>query len=435
MRRSRSGARDRKPRRCIRAQSRQGLIATGAASAALRSGPDARTIGLRGDASGRDAPDPSRHRRPHRAALLVAIGLVLAVGFGRAWRGDLAGATAPWWAYLFLMLLAVAMLALAAAVSIDPRPLQLRQALGGAALVWLIVLVVIAIGAAGASRTTREAWLLVILAVVVSAALADLAVTTRVVAGPAGEIGLFQRLGAVIVFAVAILMAAGAAVIVVSLARAVWRRDRPGRAGRPPAVGSRRGDRGPATRHVRDRGDRHAARGRRHVPRSGVREPAQQRPAHHHPGRDRGRDRRDHRGHPHLRSGARPVGRRGRGPRRARCGGGAHRFGSDVILQTAGARLADPDARHGAPRRRPRAVDRREPPGAARLHHRRRQPERVRDRARPGARVRGGHDRPARADGSRGAPGRHRARARATSATSTPATRCTSRSSSASSRS
>jgi heat shock protein HtpX len=155
--------------------------------------------------------------------VLVVVGLLLAIGFGRAWRGDLAGATAPWWAYLFLMILAVAMLALAAAVSIDPRPLQLRQSLAGAALVWLVVLVVIAVGAAGASRSSREAWLLVILAVAVGAALVDLAVTTKVVAGPTGDVGPFQRLGAVIVFALAIFMAAGAAVIVVSLVRAVWR--------------------------------------------------------------------------------------------------------------------------------------------------------------------------------------------------------------------
>ena len=60
--------------------------------------------------------------------VLAVVGLVLAVGFGRAWRGDLAGATAPWWAYLFLMLLAIAMLALAAAVD-HRRPLQLRQSL------------------------------------------------------------------------------------------------------------------------------------------------------------------------------------------------------------------------------------------------------------------------------------------------------------------
>ncbi len=155
--------------------------------------------------------------------VLAVVGLVLAVGFGRAWRGDLAGATAPWWAYLFLMLLAIAMLALAAAVSIDPRPIQLRQSLAGAALVWLGVLIVLAIGAAGASRATREEWLFVVLAVVVASALGDLVVTTQAIAGPSGDIGPFQRLGAVVVFAVAIFMASGAVVIVVSLARAVWR--------------------------------------------------------------------------------------------------------------------------------------------------------------------------------------------------------------------
>src|SRR6185436_4523945 len=115
--------------------------------------------------------------------VLVVVGLVLAVGFGRAWRGDLAGATAPWWAYLFLMLLAVAMLALAAALVIDPRSIQLRQALGGAALVWLVILVIVAIGATGLARSRGEVWLLVILAAIDGAALIDLALTTPSVAG------------------------------------------------------------------------------------------------------------------------------------------------------------------------------------------------------------------------------------------------------------
>ena len=203
--------------------------------------------------------------------VLAVVGLVLAVGFGRAWRGDLAGATAPWWAYLFLMLLAIAMLALAAAVSIDPRPLQLRQSLAGAALVWLGVLIVLAIGAAGASRATREEWLFVVLAVVGRIALGDLVVTTQAVAGPSGDIGPFQRLGAVVVFAVAIFMATGAVVIVVSLARAVWRFIARGEPVDRLPWGLGRGHRDPAGRHVRDRRDRRAVA--RRVGRSRSRRP------------------------------------------------------------------------------------------------------------------------------------------------------------------
>ncbi len=153
----------------------------------------------------------------------VLIGLVLAIWFGRAWRGDLAGATAPWWVYLFLMLLGVAMLALAGALAIDPRPLLLRQALGGAALVWLVVLIVIAIGATGMARSRGEVWFLVLLAAITGAALVDLAVTTRATSDERAPTGRLARLGAVILFALAIFMATGAAVIIVSLVRAIWR--------------------------------------------------------------------------------------------------------------------------------------------------------------------------------------------------------------------
>jgi len=151
------------------------------------------------------------------------VGIILAIGFARAWRGDLIGATAPWWAYLFLMLLAVAMSALAAALVIDPGPMPLRQALGGAALVWLVVLVVIAMGATGLARSRGEVWLLVILAAVDGAALVDLAVTTPSASDRGAPAGPIARTGAVILFALAIFMATGTAVIVVSLARAVWR--------------------------------------------------------------------------------------------------------------------------------------------------------------------------------------------------------------------
>jgi len=154
----------------------------------------------------------------------VIVSIVLTVGFARAWRGDLAGASAPWWAYLFLMLLAVAMLALAAALVIDPSPMPLRQALAGSALVWVVVLVIIAIGATGLARSRGEVWLLVILAAVVDGALVDLALTTPSIADPDRTAPpTMARVGTVILFALAIFMATGAAVIVVSLARAIWR--------------------------------------------------------------------------------------------------------------------------------------------------------------------------------------------------------------------
>jgi heat shock protein HtpX len=154
---------------------------------------------------------------------LLAVGAILAVGFGRAWRGDLAGATAPWWAYLFLMLLAVAMVALAAALVIDPRPIPLRQALAGTAIVWLVVLIVIAVGATGLARSRGEVWLLVLLAAVIGSALVDLAVTTPAASDGSAPPGPFARLATVILFAFAIIMATGALVIAASIARAIWR--------------------------------------------------------------------------------------------------------------------------------------------------------------------------------------------------------------------
>ena len=99
-----------------------------------------------------------------------------------------------------------------------------------------------------------------------------------------------------ILFALAIFMATGAAVIVVSLVRADLARDHPRRSARPAAVGPGRRDPRPAARHVRDRVARVAAGRRRHVLRAGRRQPTQQPPAAGHAGRHRRRDRRDHRG-------------------------------------------------------------------------------------------------------------------------------------------
>ena len=161
--------------------------------------------------------------------VLVVVGLVLTIGFASAWLGArpipatdlMAPLHSPWWAYLFLTLLAVATLALAAAVTIDPRPLVLRQALAGAALVWLVLLVLAVLFAVSAGRQGTGTWQVIALIAADGVGLIALADTTldggRDVPGP------FGRLRAVVTFAIAILMAAGAAVVVTSLVRATWR--------------------------------------------------------------------------------------------------------------------------------------------------------------------------------------------------------------------
>ena len=158
--------------------------------------------------------------------LLVAIGLVLAVGFGRAWRGDLAGATAP--------LVGVPLPAAPVGRTAGARRRRDHQTRGrwssgapspdrpwagsSCSPCWPSRLqarttgldepghrpaCIVATGVGGGAPGTRD---------------------DHRGRGRAGRrVRAVQRLGAVIVFAVAILMAAGAAVIVVSLTRAVWR--------------------------------------------------------------------------------------------------------------------------------------------------------------------------------------------------------------------
>jgi hypothetical protein len=153
--------------------------------------------------------------------LLAAVGLALSVGLANLWLTAGARTTGAWLVNTFLILLAVAMLALAGAVTLDPRPIVLRRALAGAALVWLVILGGALVALLTAGRTGPTTWTLVVLAACDSVALAGLAATTGDIAtGPKDPLG---RFGAVIVFAAAILMAIGAAVIVLSLVRLAWR--------------------------------------------------------------------------------------------------------------------------------------------------------------------------------------------------------------------
>ena len=153
---------------------------------------------------------------------LVLFGLVLTVGFGSALLGVRGWTDVPLWAYLFLTLMAIAILALAAAVTIDPGPLLLRQGLAGAALAWLVMLVgIAAIWSIG--RPIDDPIVLVLLVAADGAALADLASTRSDESPIERTTDPFDRFGAIVTFATAIVGAAAAAVIVVSMAAALSR--------------------------------------------------------------------------------------------------------------------------------------------------------------------------------------------------------------------
>lgn len=149
---------------------------------------------------------------------LVLFGLVLTVGFGRALLGLRGWTDAALWAYLFLTLMAIALLALATAVAIDPRPPQLRQALAGAALAWLVMVVGLSI-----RRPIENPIVFVLVVAAAGASIVDLASTTSGESPIDDETGPFDRFGAIVAFAMAIVGAAAAAVTVVSLAAALSR--------------------------------------------------------------------------------------------------------------------------------------------------------------------------------------------------------------------
>ena len=172
---------------------------------------------------GSDATIGWRARLPPAALLLVAGGLVL--GWLGAWSMDQGVVrTAPWWAYLYLLLLSIAMLALAAALTIDPRPLALRRALAGTALAWVAILVGVAVVSWTTDVVDRPLVLVFAAAAcAVAVALAGMGLTTTDVSPTAGEPDWIARFGAVLIFAAAIVMSTGALVGIVSVGRAVWR--------------------------------------------------------------------------------------------------------------------------------------------------------------------------------------------------------------------
>ncbi len=162
-----------------------------------------------------------RMRIPPAGLLLVSAGLLL--GWLQAWGADQgAERSAPWWVYLFLVLMSVAMMSLAAAVTIDPRPLVFRRALAGTALAWTAILA----GVIAVMRSTNDgnrALEVVVLAVLVSVAVAlvGLGLTTAPDQA-AGRPDWIARIGAAVAFAIAIVLSAGVVVGLASLGRAVW---------------------------------------------------------------------------------------------------------------------------------------------------------------------------------------------------------------------
>ena len=163
-----------------------------------------------------------RMRVPPALLLLISSGLLL--GWLQAWGADQgAERAAPWWIYLFLVLMSVAMVSLAAAVTIDPRPLVFRRALAGTALAWTVILasVISAMRAGSDADRPIEVVVLAVL-VVVAVALVGLGMTT-VTDETSGRPDWIARIGAAVAFAIAIVLSAGVVVGIASLGRAVWR--------------------------------------------------------------------------------------------------------------------------------------------------------------------------------------------------------------------
>jgi len=151
--------------------------------------------------------------------VLVIVGLVLTVAFGGTWLGLIGPHAAQWWSGLFRTLLAVALLAIAGAVTIDPYELLLRRALAGAALAWLVILALTLISESSSGAAVSDMLVTGMPMLLIGLTLGDLATTTAEMTGDRTD--LAGRLGAVVVFAIAIVAAAGAAVAVVALIGAV----------------------------------------------------------------------------------------------------------------------------------------------------------------------------------------------------------------------
>ncbi len=148
-------------------------------------------------------------------AVLAFVGLVL-VGWIFAPVVDPTPRETPPELRLVLAIPALVLVLVGASLAIDPRPLPLRRALAGGALLWLLFLAAVAIVRAGQGRIDEYLFGAVVLAAIVGGALLAIAVTTDDVAtGPLpGPLG---RLAWTVLFSVAILVAAVTLVAAASL--------------------------------------------------------------------------------------------------------------------------------------------------------------------------------------------------------------------------
>jgi heat shock protein HtpX len=145
-------------------------------------------------------------------AVLAFVGIVL-VGWVLAAVVDPVPQETPAEVRLLLLVPAVVLVLVGAALAIDPRPLPIRRALAGAALLWLLFLAAVAVIRAGQGRLDAYLVGAALLAAIIGGSLLALAVTTDEVSderlpGPLG------RLAATVLFSIAILVAAVSLVLV-----------------------------------------------------------------------------------------------------------------------------------------------------------------------------------------------------------------------------
>jgi heat shock protein HtpX len=147
--------------------------------------------------------------------VLAVVGLALTSAYAGSWLALSGPRDAPWWSGLFLTLLAVALVSIAGAVTIDPHALELRRALAGAALAWLAIIALTLVAESNSGVAVSEMLATAIPMLLLGLTLTDLAMTTPEMTGDRTDAA--GRLGAVVVFAVAIVAADGLAVVLVAL--------------------------------------------------------------------------------------------------------------------------------------------------------------------------------------------------------------------------
>ena len=160
--------------------------------------------------------------------VLGVVGSILVLGLIAAATGATAtGTTAadrlPWWAYALFLLPAIAMAALGVVLGLDPRSLARRRALAGTAMLWLFFLAAIALLLAFSDDDRVIALMFAALAAAVGAGLLGLAATTAWVAPEIDETSAIGRFGAVVAFALAVLVASVALVVLAVGAIGLWR--------------------------------------------------------------------------------------------------------------------------------------------------------------------------------------------------------------------